>query len=47
MTGFRLARLELYNWGTFGGRVWSLGLDGRTHCSPAISAPGSPRSWTQ
>jgi uncharacterized protein YPO0396 len=24
MTGFRLARLELYNWGTFGGRVWSL-----------------------
>ncbi len=29
MTGFRLARLELYNWGTFGGRVWSLGLDGQ------------------
>jgi uncharacterized protein YPO0396 len=29
MTGFRLARLELYNWGTFGGRVWSLGLDGK------------------
>jgi uncharacterized protein YPO0396 len=28
MTGFRLARLELYNWGTFGGRVWSLGLGG-------------------
>ena len=29
MTGFRLARLELYNWGTFGGRrVWSLGLNG-------------------
>ncbi|HTS96607.1 MAG TPA: ATP-binding protein [Streptosporangiaceae bacterium] len=28
MTGFRLSRLELYNWGTFGGRVWSLGLDG-------------------
>ena len=28
MTGFRLARLELYNWGTFGGRVWSLALDG-------------------
>ena len=28
MTGFRLARLELYNWGTFGGRVWSLGLAG-------------------
>ena len=29
MTGFRLARLELYNWGTFGGRVWSLGVDGQ------------------
>ena len=29
MTGFRLSRLELYNWGTFGGRVWSLGLDGQ------------------
>ena len=29
MTGFRLARLELYNWGTFGGRVWSLDLDGQ------------------
>jgi uncharacterized protein YPO0396 len=28
VTGFRLARLELYNWGTFGGRVWSLGLAG-------------------
>ena len=29
MTGFRLARLELYNWGTFGGRVWSLGVGGQ------------------
>jgi uncharacterized protein YPO0396 len=28
MTGFRLARLELYNWGTFGSRVWSLAPDG-------------------
>jgi len=28
MTGFRLERLELYNWGTFGGRVWSLSLNG-------------------
>jgi uncharacterized protein YPO0396 len=24
MTGFRLVRLELYNWGTFGSSVWSL-----------------------
>ena len=29
MTGFRLARLELYNWGTFDDRVWSLGLGGQ------------------
>jgi len=28
VTGFRLSRLELYNWGTFGGRVWSLDLRG-------------------
>ena len=29
MTGFRLARLELYNWGTFGGDVKSLVLSGQ------------------
>ncbi|HWG02355.1 MAG TPA: ATP-binding protein [Trebonia sp.] len=28
MTGFRLARLELYNWGTFGDKVWSLEANG-------------------
>ncbi len=27
--GFRLARLELYNWGTFDQRVWMLSPDGR------------------
>ncbi len=27
-TGFRLQRLEMYNWGTFNERVWSLDLDG-------------------
>lgn len=26
--GFRLQRLEVYNWGTFDGRVWSLHADG-------------------
>jgi uncharacterized protein YPO0396 len=26
--GFRLQRLEVYNWGTFDGRVWAVGLDG-------------------
>ena len=29
--GFRLQRLELLNWGTFGGRVWTLDLDGRNN----------------
>ena len=29
LSGFRLARLEVYNWGTFDGRVWTLHLDGR------------------
>ena len=27
--GFRLKRLEVLNWGTFDGRVWTLDLDGR------------------
>ncbi|MPZ73963.1 MAG: hypothetical protein GEU74_12160 [Nitriliruptorales bacterium] len=27
-TGFRLARLEIYNWGTFHHRAWRLDLDG-------------------
>ncbi|MBP3780794.1 MAG: hypothetical protein ILA30_03945 [Selenomonas sp.] len=26
--GFRLERLEVYNWGTFDGKVWSLALNG-------------------
>jgi len=29
LTGFRLHRLEVYNWGTFHGKVWSLNLGGR------------------
>ena len=29
LSGFRLKRLEVFNWGTFDGRVWSLQLDGR------------------
>ncbi|GIJ30365.1 ATP-binding protein [Micromonospora qiuiae] len=28
LAGFRLRRLELHNWGTFDGRVWTLRLDG-------------------
>src|SRR4030081_746717 len=42
MTGFRLSRLELYNWGTFGGRVWSLGLDG--HNTLVTTELGSGKS---
>lgn len=29
LTGFRLERLEVYNWGTFDGQVWALNLDGK------------------
>lgn len=28
LAGFRLQRLEVFNWGTFDGRVWTLRLDG-------------------
>jgi uncharacterized protein YPO0396 len=30
LSGFRLARLELYNWGTFDTRVWTLHANART-----------------
>ncbi len=29
LAGFRLQRLEVFNWGTFDGRVWTLPLNGR------------------
>ena len=29
LAGFRLQRIEVFNWGTFDGRVWTLRLDGR------------------
>lgn len=29
LSGFRLHRLEVFNWGTFDGRVWALNLDGK------------------
>ncbi|MEJ7745860.1 MAG: ATP-binding protein [Luteimonas sp.] len=29
LSGFRLKRLEVLNWGTFDGRVWALHLDGK------------------
>ncbi|TMG96662.1 MAG: ATP-dependent exonuclease SbcCD, C subunit-like protein, partial [Betaproteobacteria bacterium] len=29
LAGFRLQRLEVFNWGTFDGRVWALRADGR------------------
>ncbi len=31
LAGFRLQRLELFNWGTFGERVWTLHLNGRNN----------------
>jgi len=32
LAGFRLQRLEVYNWGTFDGRVWTLHLNGKNAC---------------
>jgi uncharacterized protein YPO0396 len=29
LAGFRLQRLEVFNWGTFDGRVWTLRCEGR------------------
>jgi uncharacterized protein YPO0396 len=29
LSGFRLQRLEVFNWGTFDGRVWMLNPDGK------------------
>jgi uncharacterized protein YPO0396 len=29
LTGFRLRRLEVFNWGTFDGRIWTLRADGK------------------
>ncbi len=29
LSGFRLQRLEVFNWGTFDGRIWTLQLNGR------------------
>ncbi len=29
LSGFRLQRLEVFNWGTFDGRVWTLQLEGK------------------
>jgi uncharacterized protein YPO0396 len=29
LSGFRMRRLEVFNWGTFDGRVWTLHLNGR------------------
>jgi uncharacterized protein YPO0396 len=31
LAGFRLQRLEVFNWGTFDGRVWTLRLDGKNN----------------
>jgi uncharacterized protein YPO0396 len=29
LSGFRLKRLEVFNWGTFNGQIWSMNLDGQ------------------
>ena len=45
LAGFRLQRLEIFNWGTFDGRVWTLKLAGKTPSSREISAPES-QHWS-
>jgi uncharacterized protein YPO0396 len=32
LTGYRLQRIEVYNWGTFHKHVWSLSPAGRRPC---------------
>lgn len=41
-TGFRLARLEIYNWGTFDGEIWTMIPDTRT--AVLTGANGSGKS---
>lgn len=41
-TGFRLKRLELYNWGTFDGQIWTMTTDGQT--AVLTGANGSGKS---
>lgn len=40
--GFRLARLEIYNWGTFDGHIWTMTPDGQT--AVLTGANGSGKS---
>ncbi|MEI8103125.1 MAG: hypothetical protein WCG61_06335 [Chlorobium sp.] len=44
LAGFRLQRLEIFNWGTFDGRVWTLKLGGKNGLLREISAPEN-RRW--
>jgi uncharacterized protein YPO0396 len=44
--GYRLAHLEVLNWGTFDEQVWRLTPGCQTAGSPVTSAPGSRRSST-
>ncbi|TVR24200.1 MAG: hypothetical protein EA396_02005 [Anaerolineaceae bacterium] len=42
VAGFRLARLEIYNWGTFDGEIWTMTPDGQT--AVLTGANGSGKS---
>ncbi|MEX2400186.1 MAG: SbcC/MukB-like Walker B domain-containing protein [Rhodothermales bacterium] len=39
-TGFRLERLEVFNWGTFHGRVWTVETNGRTALMTGANGSG-------
>ena len=38
--GFRLHRLEVYNWGTFNGRIWTIEPDNSTALLTGANASG-------
>ena len=45
LSGFRLHRLEVFNWGTFDGRVWALNPDGKNALLTGVSDRAS-RRWS-
>ncbi|GAB1485633.1 ATP-binding protein [Aminivibrio sp.] len=45
LAGFRLKRLEVFNWGTFDDRVWTLRLDGKNCLLTGDIGSGRRPSW--
>ena len=47
LTGFRLERLEVFNWGTFNERVWTLHADGKNALLTGVLARVNRPWWTR